>query len=545
MITPSPIDYRRLSELLTDHTNKQFKEFLISGFEHGFDIGVSEFPSISHTCKNLASARREPDVVSNLLAGEVCNGYLVGPFQEIPPQFSVYRVNPLGLVRGKWPPHKPRLIVDQSSPHDGSALSINELIPKENYSLKYITIDHAIQIILRLGPGTLCMKTDGRDAFKQVPTRPGVWSYQMVHHLGQFYFYSRLTFGSRSSPWIYDQLSTAVQWIAQNVFGVKEMLHLLDDFIAFVPAGSDCQAAMERFLRVFHELKIPLSDSKTCGPVTRIEYLGLILDTETMQLELPNEKLVRIRAIISSFLNRISVKKIELLQLLGHLGFAARAIVVGRPFVSHLLSLAHSVPELHYHVYLNQESRRDLDAWSHFLNGWNGVSLFLDPKITTQSDLELWTDASGNPDLGHGGFLAGSWFQGHWPPGLFVPATEGDKRPSMALLEMFPIFVAVLLWGHRWSRKKILFHCDNMAVVEIIKKGRSRDGRINSMMRKLAMHAAKHSFLLLAEYVPSLENGIADSLSRFQETRFRSLAPDAEEVPIPVPRSTLKYLSRR
>lgn len=230
-------------------------------------------------------------------------------------------LTPLGLVRGKWPPYKPRLIVDQSSPHDGSALSINELINKDDYSLKYITIDHAIRIILKLGPGTLCMKTDGRDAFKQIPTRPDVWPFQMIHHLGQYYFYSRLTFGSRSSPWIYDQLSTAVQWIAQNVFGVREMLHLLDDFISFVPAGPDGQAEIERFLKVFHELKIPIAESKTCGPVTRIEYLGLILDTETMQMELPNEKLRRIRAIISKFLNRISVKKIELLQLLGLLSY--------------------------------------------------------------------------------------------------------------------------------------------------------------------------------------------------------------------------------
>jgi hypothetical protein len=49
----------------------------------------------------------------------------------------------------------------------------------------------------------------------------------------------------------------------------------------------------------------------------------------------------------------------ELLSLLGHLNYANRLIIHGRSFVFYLLTLAHSVKELHYHVPLNRGCRDD------------------------------------------------------------------------------------------------------------------------------------------------------------------------------------------
>ena len=43
-------------------------------------------------------------------------------------------------------------------------------------------------------------------------------------------FYTRLVFGSRSSPKSFDTLSEAVCWILQNYYDVESVLHLLDEF---------------------------------------------------------------------------------------------------------------------------------------------------------------------------------------------------------------------------------------------------------------------------------------------------------------------------
>jgi hypothetical protein len=47
----------------------------------------------------------------------------------------------------------------------------------------------------------------------------------------KYYFYTRLYFGCRSSPKIFDQLSVAICWILQNNYYMKHVLHLLDDFL--------------------------------------------------------------------------------------------------------------------------------------------------------------------------------------------------------------------------------------------------------------------------------------------------------------------------
>lgn len=48
-------------------------------------------------------------------------------------------------------------------------------------------------------------------------------------------------------------------------------------------------------------------------------------------------------------------------------------------------------------------------------------------------------------------------------------------------------------------------------------------------------------FTLTAKHVPGVKNGIADSLSRFQMSRFRLLAPDASRAPCPIPTFWRKF----
>ena len=166
------------------------------------------------------------------------------------------------------------------------------------------------------------------------------------------------------------------------------------------------------------------------------------------------------------------------------------------------------------------------------------MCIFLDQRLSTSHDLELFTDASGT--IGFGGYFRGNWFQDRWPTNVW---SSPDVEISMALLELVPIVVSVKLWGRHWQGKKIMMHCDNQSVVAIIRKGRSKIPAINRLMRALTLESATHNFFITAQYIPSKENSIADSLSRFQMERFRRLAPHAEDVPTPIPRSVQRLYS--
>ena len=101
-------------------------------------------PEKNVECANLLSARRDKQFVSDAIAQEVDKGYLIGPMEKLP--YELFRVSPIGVAQSKYSLKK-RLILDLSSPHDVEGISsINSLIDKETYSLKYVTVDDAMDI---------------------------------------------------------------------------------------------------------------------------------------------------------------------------------------------------------------------------------------------------------------------------------------------------------------------------------------------------------------------------------------------------------------
>ena len=83
--------------------------------------------------------------------------------------------------------------------------------------------------------------------------------------------------------------------------------------------------------------------------------------------------------------------------------------------------------------------------------------------------------------------------------------------------------------------------CDNKAVVSIINTKTSKIPRIMDLLRPITLFTLQHTgnFTLTAVHVPGLQNGIADSLSRFQMERFRELAPEASPTGYPIPPSLI------
>jgi hypothetical protein len=512
---------------LSRHPQPDFVKYLIHGLTYGFDTMVSDTDLPTKESKNLQSAIAQPEAVDRLIESEVKNGFLQGPFTQ--PPFSSYRVSPIGVAEGKYS-RKLRLIVDLSSPHNQGVPSINDLIDKDRCSLSYVKLDDAIKEIVHLGPGTLMCKVDIRSAFKLIPITPSQYHLFCIKWRGQYYYYTRLAFGCRSSPIIFDQLSQAICYIAQTNYSIDIMFHLLDDFLTLDPPHSCADRTMALLTLIFNRLNIPMVTEKTAGPSTVLEYLGIILDSDNMQARLPENKLSRIVEFIDYFLARSTCTKRELLQLLGHMNFASRVILAGRSFVSYLITLSTTVKHLHYHVHITKACREDLLMWKKFLAQWNGVSMFQQTHLSAAADLEIYTDAAST--VGHGGFNGGRWFSERWP--LDLP-TITDNVISMAFRELYPIVVAAILWGPEWSTQRILFHCDNMATVAIIRKGCSKAPDVMKLMRQLTWCSALHNFSIYAEFVPGSINVIADALSRQQIAKFHTMCPAAQPTPCPCP----------
>ncbi|XP_046873720.1 LOW QUALITY PROTEIN: uncharacterized protein LOC124466092 [Hypomesus transpacificus] len=428
-------------------------------------------------------------------------------------------VSPIGVATRKYSGKK-RLIIDLSAPHGCVVPSINSLIPHEPFSLCYASVDNAIHMI-KIAGGWLG-KADVVDAFKVMPLRPSQWHLFGVRWRGKHYFAVRLTFGCRSSPRIFCTLSEALCWILLNVRKLPFVLHLLDDFLVVDFPCSPPARCITVLRDTFDELGVPLSDEKTVGPLTSLEFLGIQLDSVLMQASLPAEKLERIRSVMGAASSAVSMSKREMLSLLGHLTFAMRIIPQGRSFVSRLLDLCKTVANLQDTLVLDVGCRSDLSFWALLCAQWNGISFFYNDEIETSAALEFYTDAA--LSIGFGGYHGDEWFCAVWPAEILSLPLE---HYSSALHELYPIVISCLLWGHLWCRKKITVFCDNEAAVHIINKGRSSVPVINRLVRRLTWTCVLGNFILRAAYVPGLANQSADSLSRFKLQEFRALRPHA------------------
>ena len=228
-MTPIAINIQNLQTDLIGYPAEK-KNIVVNGLIDGFKYDLRYLPTSSFECRNLRSCTVTfPGEASRLLQLEMDKGYVMGPYEQ-PPEIP-YRVNPLGVVEGKYS-GKRRLIMDMSAPHEmADTESINELMSKEYYSLSYVKLDDAIKAIQMYGPGAWLCKTDIADAFKQLPLHPTLWPYHVVKLENKYYCYTRLVFGSRASPKLFDTFASAVAWILENKYSLGPVLHLLDDFL--------------------------------------------------------------------------------------------------------------------------------------------------------------------------------------------------------------------------------------------------------------------------------------------------------------------------
>ncbi|RXN02889.1 poly [Labeo rohita] len=362
---------------------------------------------------------------------------MIGPF-SVPP---TYRVSPVGVATRKFSGKK-RLIIDLSFPHNSPFPSINSLILLEEFSLDYHDIDQAIALIKDAGRSAWLAKLDITSTFKVMPIHPDFWHLFSIRWRNKFYFAVRLMFGCRSSPKIFEMLSEAICWILSNNHAIPYLIHLLDDFLIISPCDSIPAAHLLAAQKVFSHLGIPLALDKTSGPCTSIEFLGINLDSQKSQASLPKEKIDRTTLVASTLIDTSSCSKRELLSVLSHLNFAMRIIPQGRPFVSHLFSLASCAHALEDRISLTESCRNELSLWVSFLSQWNGLSFFYNNLISSPIDIQLFTDAA--PSVSFGGFYQGRWFASTWPPQLLdLP----QQQTSSALFELYPLVVAALLWG--------------------------------------------------------------------------------------------------
>ena len=493
---------------------------ILSGFSEGFSIRFQGKLS-ANDCDNHNSAKDNLSELNAKIQAEIIAGRVAGPF-KLPP-LSNLNISPLGLIPKK--DGKFRLIHNLSYPPGNC---VNEGIPEQFCTVQYQTLDHAIQIIQSLGREVYVAKADIQDAFRLIPIKPDDYHLLGFRVNSSFYYDKCLPMGCSSSCQIFELFTTFIHWLLQEKFGVKHIVHILDDFMFFGKDYSECKSYLNSFIDLADDINMPIKHSKTVLPSTVVTLFGVEVDTKAGEIRMPAEKVAKLKQLLADMAGQSKVTVHALQSLLGLLNFACLAVSPGRAFMKRLQTLLCRLknPKPYFLISLTRDARADIEAWRYFITSkFNGKSFFLHPSWSDSLKMQLFTDAA--QSTGCAAVYGKRWF--------FIPWPQTWKMKNIAFLELFPIIVALEIWGYLWKNHQIFFRTDNQAVAEIINKQSSRDPNIMSLVRRLVIANMSFNVHFIARHIPGTENKIADLISRFQISRAMQLEPRLNAHPTSVP----------
>lgn len=271
----------------------------------------------------------------------------------------------------------------------------------------------------------------------------------------------------------------------------------------------------------------PWHRKKTTAPSTNTTFWGIELDTTTQTAKLPIDKLTQYSILINQLLTHNKITRHNLESVIGKLNFAT-TVVPARPFLRRLIDLLHPSQKPYYYISLTKEIRSDLQMWQHFLHQYNGITYFRSLDVITSDAISMYADASHE---GFGACYGSSWIQCRYP--------KHWTSYHITVLELYPIYVMMLMFGHRLKNSNILFHTDNSAVKDIINKQSSKDKTIMTIIRPLVLDLIKHNINLKAKHIPGIYNILPDHISRFKVTTSLLRWYGMQETATPVPEHLL------
>jgi len=523
-----------LDKYLSDYPNLEDSKLLYNGFKNGFYINYCG-PRCAFDSNNLKSVLTSPEAARQKVESEIVAGRIAGPFNSRP--ISNLRCSPIGLIPKKT--GGIRLITHLSYP---PMQSVNDFIDERFTSVKYSSFDNAVSMVQKLGKGAKLAKMDIKSAFRLLPVNPGEFDLLGFKIENEIYIDKCMPMGCSISCATFEKCSTFLHWTLAKESESKNIDHYLDDFLFGGKKDThECEKLMLKFESICSDIGVPIANEKTEGPSTVIEYLGLTIDTINMLIKIPDKKIKELLIGIETLLSKKKVTLKELQSICGSLAFCTKALPAGRAFSRRLYMATTRASKPYHFIRVTAGMKKDLFMWKLFLEKFNGVSYINEVDWMSNVKFKLFTDSAGGKGKGCAAYLQGSWAYLEWPNEW----AESDILKDMTYLEIIPIALGILLWCNKFYLKNILFFSDNQAVVTVLNNKSCKSERVMSILRLIVYCSLIGNFQFKAVHIFSRNNPIADALSRAKFQKFRSLSPEADILPTPIPKEFLNLLEQK
>ena len=377
---------------------------------------------------------------------------------------------------------------------------LNQYVDKKHFKMD--TLKSAINMVT---PGCWFLSLDFQDAYYSVPVAVPLRKFLKFSFQGSIYQYNALPNGLSSAPRLFTKLlKVQLAYIRKNT-GL-DILGYLDDTLLCGKTDIEIMDGSLLAIEVFTKLGFTISDKKSVlVPTKEIEFLGFIINSNTMTVSLSSSKVEHIKNHIHSLLANKNCTIRHFANVLGKI----EATEPANPWcllytkileISKNDALKKDKFKCEAMMDISQEVNDELQWWLHNLSTLFKPIHVGEPALViyTDASLEGWGCHISSLDISCGG---------RW--------TDQEKGNHINYLEVKAVYLAILANCKNMNGQHIRIMSDNTTTVAAINKhGSIRSKKISQLSRLIWLFAIDRELWLSAAHCPGATNTEAHRASR-------------------------------
>uniref|UniRef100_A0AC34FW88 Reverse transcriptase domain-containing protein n=1 Tax=Panagrolaimus sp. ES5 TaxID=591445 RepID=A0AC34FW88_9BILA len=382
---------------------------------------------------------------------------------------------------------------------------------------KCVRIDHFKMeglLLLKdlISQGYFLAKLDMKDAYFSIPIAKEHQKFLVFEFEGCYYAFRALPFGLATAPFVYTKIIKQILLFLRKK-GILAVVYL-DDWLIMGPTKEECKRSVNIVLEVIESLGLILNEDKShLEPVQNLEFLGLLVDTVTLEFKVPEKKQDKIKNMAKQLIKKQAPKAIEIAQLCGLLASIDLACnwarLRSRNLQRMLRGIGTNSMAFKQRLMLTEIEKTELEFWSTAEKEIFNRSI-RPPRVTFcfQSDasLEGWGIASKDKRSG-----------GRW--------NSEERKLHINVLELRAIYFGLKIFCHDMYNTGIRVESDNTTAIAFInRRGGTKSIKLLDQASELWKWLLERKLWLVATHIPGKKNVEADKKSRvFKEKHEWSL----------------------